>query len=61
MVLYDPHQRCVFECELEHIVVGFLSLKERIEVVREREGRVPEIFFEAIGVFGCYLQEANTE
>lgn len=36
--MYDPQQLIVYEGELEHMVTGFLALKERIELVRVREG-----------------------
>ena len=63
MVIYDKYQRCVYEGELEHTVAGFESLKERIEAVREVEGRTPEIVFEATGVYSQglerFLQDEN--
>ncbi|MDN4608943.1 IS110 family transposase, partial [Sporosarcina highlanderae] len=60
MVVYDHNQRCQFEGELEHTVTGFQSLKERIESLRKQDGQMPEIVFEATGVYSkgleCFLQ-----
>lgn len=56
LVIYDTHQRCIFEGELEHTVLGFTSLKDRIEEVRTHTGNMPEIVFEATGVYSQGLE-----
>ena len=63
MVVYDQHQHCQYEGELEHTASGFQSLKKRIELIKEQEGQAPEIIFEATGVYSqgleCFMQEEN--
>lgn len=56
MVIYDQNQRCRYEGELEHTVSGFNSLKERIESLSELDGLVPDIVFEATGVYSKGLE-----
>lgn len=63
MVIYDSYQRCQYEGELEHTVDGFQSLKEQIEFIKEQNDQVPEIVFEATGVYSQglerFMQEAH--
>ncbi len=63
MVIYGSYQRCQYEGELEHTVAGFQALKEQIESIREQDNQVPEIVFEAIGVYSQglerFIQEAH--
>ncbi|MGN7388951.1 IS110 family transposase, partial [Sporosarcina sp. SAFN-015] len=56
MVIYDQNQCCRYEGELEHTVSGFNSLKERIESLSELDGLVPDIVFEATGVYSKGLE-----
>lgn len=56
MVIYDTYQRCVYEGTLEHTVPGFISLKNRIEAIKEQEGQAPEIVFESTGVYSQGLE-----
>lgn len=56
MVIYDHNQRCRYEGELEHTVSGFNSLKERIKLLSELDGQVPDIVFEATGVYSKGLE-----
>lgn len=56
MVIYDRYQRCLYEGELEHTITGFQSLKGRIESLLEQDGKVPDIVFEATGVYSKGLE-----
>ncbi|HLV63441.1 IS110 family transposase [Galbibacter sp.] len=56
IVIYDCYQRCQYEGELEHTISGFQSLKGRIESLREQDGKVPDIVFEATGVYSKGLE-----
>lgn len=57
MVVYDHNQHCRYEGELEHTQTGFQSLKERIDSLSEQDGQVPEIVFEATGVYSQGLEK----
>lgn len=63
MVVYDHNQRYQYEGELEHTVTGFQSLKERIESLRKQDDQMPDIVFEATGVYSkgleVFLQEQH--
>lgn len=56
MVVYDHNQSCQYEGELEHTVTGFQSLKERIESLRKQYDQMPDIVFEATGVYSKGLE-----
>ncbi|WP_449540311.1 IS110 family transposase [Ferdinandcohnia sp. Marseille-Q9671] len=57
MVIYDSYQRCQYEGEIEHTISGFESLKGRIESLRKQDGKVPDIVFEATGVYSKGLED----
>lgn len=56
MVIYDHKQHCQYEGEVEHTAVGFRFIKEQIEFVRKQNGQLPEIVFEATGVYSQGLE-----
>jgi len=56
VVVYDRYKRCKYEGELEHTISGFQSLKERIESLREQDGQIPDMVFEATGVYSKGLE-----
>jgi len=57
MVVYDDNQHCHYEGELEHTQTGFQSLKKRIDSLTGVDGQVPEIVFEATGVYSQGLEK----
>lgn len=61
MVVYDHKKRCTYEGELVHTVTGFQSLQKRVELLRAQDGQLPDIVFEATGVYSqgleSFLQE----
>lgn len=63
IVVYNPHQQCQYEGEIKHTVSGFQSLKKRIDWLIKETGCLPEIVFEATGVYSqaleSFLQENN--
>lgn len=56
VVIYDDNQQCHYEGEVEHTTVGSRSLKEQINLVRKLDGQLPEIVFEATGVYSQGLE-----
>lgn len=56
MVVYDHHQQCKYEGELTHTVPGFQSLQVQIESLREQDRQIPDIVFEATGVYSKGLE-----
>lgn len=61
MVVYDHNQHCHYEVELEHTQAGFKSLKKRIDSLTDIDGQVPEIVFEATGVYSQGLEKFMQE
>lgn len=57
MVVYDHNQHCHYEGELKHTQIGFQSLKKRIDSLTDVDGHVPEIVFEATGVYSQGLEK----
>lgn len=51
IVIYDGYRQCQFEGELYHTRADFEQLHKRIEEMKQIDGQVPEIVFEATGVY----------
>lgn len=51
VAIYDGYRQCEFEGELNHPRVDFERLHERIEDIKLLDGQVPDIVFEATGVY----------
>lgn len=51
IAIYDDCHRCEFEGELYHTRVDFERLHERMEEITKLDGQVPDIVFEATGVY----------
>ena len=51
MVIYDSYRRCEFEGELNHTRVDFERLHTRMKEITKLDGQVPEIVFEATGIY----------
>lgn len=57
MVIYNQYRQCDFEGEIEHNRSSFQELQKTIEKLIEQDGQVPEIVFEATGVYSKALEK----
>lgn len=51
IAIYDGYRQCEFEGELNHTRVDFERLHERMKGITKLDGQLPEIVFEATGVY----------
>ncbi|MED2766072.1 IS110 family transposase [Bacillus thuringiensis] len=56
MVIYNSHKKCVFEGEIKHFKSDFEELRERIQHLIRETGELPQIVFEATGVYSRTIE-----
>lgn len=56
MVIYDAWQHCIFEGDISHGRSSFDEVKTRIERQTQQDGILPDIVFEATGVYSKALE-----
>lgn len=57
IAIYNMYKRCEFEGELYHTRTDFEELHQRIEEMTLLDGQVPEIVFEATGVYSKPIEK----
>lgn len=56
MVIYNAQKQCVFESEIKHSKPEFKKLQEKIHELTDKTGELPEIVFEATGIYSRQLE-----
>ena len=56
MVIYNQYRQCEVEKEIDHNRPSFQPLHKTLQALTHQGGQVPEIVFEAIGVFSKPLE-----
>ncbi|EJR71820.1 hypothetical protein IK7_06144 [Bacillus cereus VD156] len=56
MVIYNAQKQCIFEKEIQHLKPDFKELQKKIYELTEKTGKLPEIVFEATGIYSRQLE-----
>ncbi|AMR05787.1 hypothetical protein AXW78_27180 (plasmid) [Bacillus thuringiensis] len=56
MVIYYAQKQCIFEKEIQHLKPDFKELQKKIYELTEKTGKLPEIVFEATGIYSRQLE-----
>jgi len=56
MVIYNAEKQCIFEKEIKHSKLEFEKLQNKIQELTNQTGKLPEIVFEATGIYSRQLE-----
>ncbi|MBJ8032005.1 IS110 family transposase [Bacillus cereus group sp. N21] len=56
MVIYNAQKQCIFEKEIQHLKPDFKELQKKIYEITKKTGKLPEIVFEATGIYSRQLE-----
>ncbi|HEK9104137.1 TPA: transposase, partial [Bacillus pseudomycoides] len=56
MVIYNAQKQCIFEKEIKHSKPEFKELQKKIHELTNETGKLPEIVFEATGIYSRQLE-----
>ncbi len=56
LVIYNAEKQCIFEKEIKHSKLEFEKLQNKIQELNNQTGKLPEIVFEATGIYFRQLE-----